>query len=188
MYVQKCLHVEYYYKLYNIYGDTDESTTILAHSTNTWPLCNAAPSFKDNPLAKSDNEFDEWLLKVNRRMAYKGMVDECKEYHVFETCLEQAQEPLKPSIRPPADEDWECMRKTLVLFQPRSFTIPTSILHNMEYCHLPLIYRKDSSLPIRVSTCIKGMKLMQQIRSFLIHLPWMVVRQALISLLDMIQR
>ena len=44
-------------------------------------------------------------------MAYQGHLDECSDYNVFEIDLEEAQQPLKPSIRPPAVEDWERMRK-----------------------------------------------------------------------------
>ena len=44
-------------------------------------------------------------------MAHQGMLDECGDYFVYEVDLEQAHEPLKPSIRPPADEDWERMQK-----------------------------------------------------------------------------
>ena len=66
-YVQKGLHWEFYYNYYDVYGDTDELTTILAHSTDTWTLCNTAPSFKDNPMVKNDNEFNEQLLEDNRQ-------------------------------------------------------------------------------------------------------------------------
>ena len=43
-------------------------------------------------------------------MAHQRMSDDFKD-HVYETDLVQAQEPLKSSIRPPVDEDWELMRK-----------------------------------------------------------------------------
>ena len=39
LYVQKCLHGDYYYESCEIYGDTDKSTTLMAHSTDTWSLC-----------------------------------------------------------------------------------------------------------------------------------------------------
>ena len=39
------------------------------------------------------------------------MLNEFEEYHVYETDLEQAQEPLKSSIQPPIDEDCKRMRK-----------------------------------------------------------------------------
>ena len=44
-------------------------------------------------------------------MAHQGMLDKCSDYNVFESDLEDAQVPLKPSIRPPAVEDQEKMRK-----------------------------------------------------------------------------
>ena len=97
--------MNFYYESCGIYEDTDKSTTILAHSTDTWSLCNNVRSFKDNLMIKSDYKFDEWLLEDNRQMAHQGMLDECNDYQVYEADLEQAQEPLKPSIRPPAKED-----------------------------------------------------------------------------------
>ena len=68
MYVHKCLHGEYYYATYGICSDIDEATAILAHSTNTWSLCDSAPSFKDNLLVKIDDTFDDWLLQDTRQM------------------------------------------------------------------------------------------------------------------------
>ena len=70
LYVQKCLCGELYYEPCNPEGDTDNLTTILAHSTNPWSLCDSEPSFKDNPMV-TDNDFDKWLLEDNRQMAYK---------------------------------------------------------------------------------------------------------------------
>ena len=63
LYVQKCLMNEFYYKSCDLYGDTEETTTILAHSTDTWNLCDIPP-----PLP--DNFFDDQLLEDNQRMAY----------------------------------------------------------------------------------------------------------------------
>ena len=62
-------------------------------------------------MVKNNDAFDKWLLEDNRRMSHQGMLDECKDYRVFEVDLEQAQEPLKPSIRSPAEEDLERMHK-----------------------------------------------------------------------------
>ena len=104
-------HGEYYYNSHDVYSDTNESTTILAHSNNTWTLCDAAPSFKDNPMVKNDNEFDNWLLEEIRKIVYQGLLDKYSDYNVYKADLEQAHEPLKSSIRPPAVEDWERMRK-----------------------------------------------------------------------------
>ena len=80
-----------------------------------WSLCDNAPSFKDNPLAKTDTKFDDFLLEDTRRMVHQGMLDDCKDYFVSATDLEQAQEFLKPSIQPPATKAWERKRKTLVI-------------------------------------------------------------------------
>ena len=91
LYVQKCLHGEYYYESCKIYGHMEESTNILAHSTNAWTLCNTAPSFKEDPLVKCTNEFDTWLLEDNRRMVHQGMLDEFIGHHVYEADTEHAQ-------------------------------------------------------------------------------------------------
>ena len=109
--MQKCLHGEYYYKSCEIYGDTYKSTTILAHSTDTWSLCNSAPPLKNTPISNVTNNFDQWLLEENRRMAHQGFLDEYSDYNVFAADLEEAQGPLKPSIYPPAVDDWERTRK-----------------------------------------------------------------------------
>ena len=44
-------------------------------------------------------------------MSHQGLLDECSYYNVYAADLEKAQEPLRPSIRPPAVKDWERMRK-----------------------------------------------------------------------------
>ena len=66
MYVQKCLHGGYYYAPYDIYGNTDETTTTLAYSTDTWSLWDNSPTFKEFPLVKSNDEFEDWLLEDTR--------------------------------------------------------------------------------------------------------------------------
>ena len=63
LFVQKCLHGEYYYQSSEIYGDTDKSTTIMAHSTDIWSLCDSASSLKDNPISDIPYDFDQWLLE-----------------------------------------------------------------------------------------------------------------------------
>ena len=44
-------------------------------------------------------------------MVHQIMLDECEDYFVSAADLEQAQELLKSSIRPPAEEDWERKQK-----------------------------------------------------------------------------
>ena len=82
----------------DLYGDTCESTTLLAHSTNIWTLCDIPPDLTDSIA-------DDQLLEDNQRMAYQGMLDRCSDINVFELDIEEAQLPLKPSIRPPAIDD-----------------------------------------------------------------------------------
>ena len=99
---------EFYYKSCNLYGDTCESTTLLAHSTDVWTLCDIPP---DIPPDLKDSIADVQLLEDNQRLAYQGMLDRCSDFNVFETDIEEAQVPLKPSIQPPASDDWERERK-----------------------------------------------------------------------------
>ena len=44
-------------------------------------------------------------------MAHQGILDEYSDYNVYEADLKEVQEPLNRSIRSPAVEDWETMRK-----------------------------------------------------------------------------
>ena len=44
-------------------------------------------------------------------MAHQGLLDEYGDYNEYEADFKQAQQPFKPSIRPPTVEDWERMRK-----------------------------------------------------------------------------
>ena len=89
---------EFYSKSCDLYGDTCESTALLAHSTDIWTLCDIPPDLPDNIV-------DDQILEDNQRMAYQGMLDRCSDLNVFETDIEEAQAPLKPSIRPPATDD-----------------------------------------------------------------------------------
>ena len=64
-------------------------------------------------MVKSDDKFDKWLLEDTRQMALQVMLDACEDYFASVSDLEQAQELLKPSIRPPEPEDWERIAKIL---------------------------------------------------------------------------
>ena len=44
-------------------------------------------------------------------MSYQGMLDRRRDSNVFELDIEEAQKPLKPSIRPPAKIDYKRKRK-----------------------------------------------------------------------------
>ena len=111
IHVQKYLCGEYYYVPYDICGNTDETMDILAHSTDSWSLCKNAPLLNENPNVRSDEKFDEQLLKDNRCLVHQGMLDSCEDYFVSAADLVEAQEPLKPNIRPHTDEDWKQKRK-----------------------------------------------------------------------------
>ena len=62
-------------------------------------------TMKTDPVDHSDTNFDQWLLEENQQMAYQGMLDEYSDYNMFEADSEEAQQLLKPSIRPPAVKD-----------------------------------------------------------------------------------
>ena len=66
IYVQKCLHGEYCYAPYEIYGDKDETMTIPTHSTDTCSLCNNAPTFKENPLSRAMINLSSGCLKTQK--------------------------------------------------------------------------------------------------------------------------
>lgn len=85
--------------------------TILADSTDVWPLYDNAPSFKDSPMLKSELEYNQCLLDVNQCMVYQGVLDNCHDVGITETDLHEAQAPLKPSIRRLAQCNWERQRK-----------------------------------------------------------------------------
>ena len=57
----------------------------------------------------------------------KGFLDECSNYNILGVDLEEAQKPLKPSIRPPAVEDWEIMRKYFCY-------VPAKVVRNTYKC------------------------------------------------------
>ena len=50
-------------------------------------------------------------MEKNQRLAYQGLLDNCNDVGITEAELQEAQAPLKPSIRRPEIEDWERMRK-----------------------------------------------------------------------------
>ena len=103
---------DFYYESCDLYGDIRESTTLLAHSTDVWTLCDIPPDVPiDIPPDLHDSFADDQVLEDNQRMAYQGMLDRCSDLNVFETDIELAQKALKPSICPPASDDWERKRK-----------------------------------------------------------------------------
>ena len=93
--MQKCLHREYHYAPYDIYGNTEETTTILAHSTNTWSLCNNASLFNENSVVKSDEELDNCLLDNTIRMVHQGMLDNCDDFLVSTADLGRSSGAIK---------------------------------------------------------------------------------------------
>ena len=118
------LHSKYYYygELYckscEIYvGDdptkTKEAIDRMAHSSKVWSLCDNVPPFQVNPMLclRSKMEYDQQVIERNQQLTYQGLLDNCKDAGIAIAELQEAQTPLKPSIRRPEKEDWERMRK-----------------------------------------------------------------------------
>ena len=101
------------YTPYEIYGDPNESTIRMAHSTAVCLFSDNAPLFKDSTTLKSELEYDQRLQEANQRTAYhQGLLDNCHDGDMTETHFLEAQAPLKPqSIRRFAQEDWKRQQK-----------------------------------------------------------------------------
>ena len=50
-------------------------------------------------------EYNQHVIERNQRLAYQGVLDNCKDVGITEAELQQAQAPLNPSIRRPEMED-----------------------------------------------------------------------------------
>ena len=119
LHAQYCHYGELYYQSCKIYGDdpakTEEAIDKMAHSSELWSLCDKAPSFQvnSNLRLRSEMEYDQRVIGMNRRLAYQGVLDNCKDVGITEAELQQAQAPLNSSIRRPEVENWERKRKYL---------------------------------------------------------------------------
>ena len=115
LYTQYWHYGELYYQSCEIYGDdpieTEEAIDRMAHSSKLWSLCDNAPSFRDNPMFHSELKYDQHVIETNQRLAYQGVLDNCKDVGITETELQEAQAPLNLSIRRPEMVDWERERK-----------------------------------------------------------------------------
>ena len=70
LYVQKCLMGEFYYESCALYGDTSESTTLLAHSIDVWTLCDIPTDVPPGiPPDLQVSLADDHILEDNQRMA-----------------------------------------------------------------------------------------------------------------------
>ena len=68
-------------------------------------------SFQDNPMLRSEIEYDQHTIETNQRLAYHEVLDNYKDVGITKTEPQEAQTPLNPSIRRPGMEDWERKRK-----------------------------------------------------------------------------
>ena len=73
----------------------------MAHFSELWSLCDNTPSFQGNPMLRSWIKYDQHVIETNQRLAYQGVLDNCKDVGTTEAELQEAQAPLKPSIRRP---------------------------------------------------------------------------------------
>ena len=97
-------------------------------------------------MVKSDDKFNKWLLVENRRIAHQRMLDEWYDYQVYEADLEQAQEPLKPSIRLPAEKDWERIRKYFGYVPAR--TIQNTYKHTTQHGGITTFFLSPEKIQI----------------------------------------
>ena len=74
-------------------------------------LCDNVPSF--HLTLYSEMEYDQQVIEWNQRLAYQGVLDNCKDVEIIEVELQEAQMPSKPSNRRPEVMDYERMRKYL---------------------------------------------------------------------------
>ena len=95
------LHAQYYhygelyYQSCEIYGDdpakTEEAIDMMAHSSELWSLCDNALPFQVNPMLslRSEMEYDQQVIERNQRLAYQGLLDNCKDVGITETELQE---------------------------------------------------------------------------------------------------
>ena len=61
--------MELYYQSCKIYGDnptiTEEAINRMAHFSKLWSLCDNTPSFQDNPMLRSELEYDQHVTNTN---------------------------------------------------------------------------------------------------------------------------
>ena len=117
LHAQYCYYGELYYQLCEIYGNdhakTEEAIDMMAHSSELWSLCDNAPLLQVNPMVslRSEMEYDQQVIERKQQHAYQGLLDNCNDVGITKAELQEAQTPLKPSIRRPEMEDWKRMRK-----------------------------------------------------------------------------
>ena len=94
---------------------------MMANATQSWSLCDGDPPLPTHLILslgydkqyKSEMEFDQQVIEQNCRLAYQGLLDNCKDDEVTEAKVQAAQLPLKQETRKPDATDWERMRKYL---------------------------------------------------------------------------
>ena len=72
--VQYCLYGELYCIPKEIYGDNPdgikEVVAKMAYSTAQWCLCDKSPSFEDNPMLRSELEYNQQIFKMNQLLLF----------------------------------------------------------------------------------------------------------------------
>ena len=79
--------------------------TRMANSAELLSLCDNDPSFQDNPMLRSELEYDQQITKTNQQLKFQGVLENCHDVGITESELQEAQAPLNPSIRRPVIED-----------------------------------------------------------------------------------
>ena len=76
LYAQYYYYGELYYQSCEIYGDdpaeTKEAIDRMAHFSESWSLCDNAPSFQDNPMLclRSEMEYNQRVIEMNQQLDY----------------------------------------------------------------------------------------------------------------------
>ena len=110
LYAQYYYFGEIYYQSCEIYEDdtseTDEAIEMMTNSSESWYLCDDASLLQGLPILSlcSEMEYDQQVMERNQRLAYQGLLDNCNDVGITKAELQEAQAPLKPSIRRPEIE------------------------------------------------------------------------------------
>ena len=96
-----CHHGEFYYQSCEIYGDdpaeTEETIDRMAHSSEVWSLyantpslslCDTSPFF--HLTLCSEIEYYQQVIERNQRLAYQGILDNCRDVGITKAKLKEA--------------------------------------------------------------------------------------------------
>ena len=125
---------------------------------------------------------------MNQRLAFQGVLDNYHDVRISESGLQEVQEPLNPSIRQPAIEDWERRKNILEMHLLTLFNELSNIpLRLVYYLHRP-ISNDNSSHQTQLSMLTDEMEPMLLIKSSERYLLWKMEKLVLMFFLNKIQK